>query len=387
MAFDSPADDLFRLLVGAAPAPMIMTSGDGTIQFVNAEIECIFGYPAQELVGRSIDVLVPQRLRKNHEALRQSFLAHPIKRPMSAGRDLTATRRDGSEFPVEIGLAPIETRSGLVVLVIVLDITARKENENSSETRAAEGEARLQKLYADRLSIIENMAIAVSHDINQPLSAIGAYLAAARRLLQKKPKLRPASVDDALDRASEQVLRAGQIMSHMRRFVMHGESDKTLQSIHDVIRNACEFTDAVAKITNVNVTLQLNAEADHVIADRVQIQQVLINLKRNAIEAMQASERRELFVSTSLIDGSMIRTDIADTGPGLSLELENNLFEPFTTSKTHGLGVGLSISRSIIEEHHGRLWVEPNPGGGMVFSFVLPLAEAEIERLTDEMAQ
>jgi two-component system sensor kinase FixL len=190
-----------------------------------------------------------------------------------------------------------------------------------------------------------------------------------------------------LDRASEQVLRAGQIMSDLRRFVMHGESDKTLQSLHDVIANACEFTDAVARITNVKVTLQLNAEVDQVVADRVQIQQVLVNLKRNAIEAMQASERRELFVSTSLIDGGMIRTDIADTGPGLPLELENNLFEPFTTSKAHALGVGLSISRSIIEEHHGRLWVESNSGGGMVFSFVLPLADAETERLTDEMAQ
>jgi PAS domain S-box-containing protein len=179
MAFDSPADDLFRLLVEAAPVAMIMTSGDGAIQFVNAEIERMFGYADQELIGRSIDILVPQRLRKNHEAWRQSFLAYPIKRPMSAGRDLTARRRDGSEFPVEIGLAPIETRSGLAVLVIVLDITARKEIENSSEARAAEGEARLQKLNADRLSIIENMALAVSHDINQPLSAIGKARAAA----------------------------------------------------------------------------------------------------------------------------------------------------------------------------------------------------------------
>ena len=381
---DSLADDLFRLLVESMPAAMIMADGDGTIQFANADIESMFGYADQELVGKSIDVLVPQRFRNNHEAFRQHFFANPIKRPMGSGRDLTATRCDGSEFHVEIGLAPVETVNGRFALVIVLDTSARKERENSSEARAAEGEARAQKLNADRLTIMGNMAIGVSHHINQPLSAIGAYLASARRLLKKKPELHPVGIKEVLDSAAEQVFRAGQIMSQLRGFLMHGESDKTVQSLHDLIGSACALTDAVAKNKSVRVTLQLNAEADRVVADRVQIQQALINLKRNALEAMQASKRRELLISTSLIDGGMIRTDIADTGAGLPLELRDNLFEPFTTTKTQGLGVGLSISQSIIEAHHGRLWVESNPEGGTIFSFTLPLAGQKIEPLTDE---
>jgi two-component system sensor kinase FixL len=385
-ALDSPADDLFRLLVESVPAAMIMTDGDGAIQFVNADTESMFGYADQELVGKSIDMLVPQRFRKNHEALRQHFFAHPIKRPMGVGRNLTAIRRDGREFQVEIGLAPIETASGRFALVVVLDASARKERENSSEARAAEGEARVQKLNADRLTIMGNMAIGVSHHINQPLSAIGAYLASARRLLKKKPELHPVGIKEVLDSAAEQVLRAGQIMSQLRGFLTHGESDKTLQSLHDLIGNACALTDAVAKNKSVRVTLQLNAEADRVVADRVQIQQALINLKCNALEAMQASERRELLISTSVIDGGMIRTDIMDTGPGLPRELRDNLFELFTTTKTQGLGLGLSISQSIVEAHHGRLWVESNPEGGTVFSFTLPLAGEKIEPPRDEGA-
>ena len=127
----------------------------------------------------------------------------------------------------------------------------------------------------------------------------------------------------------------------------------------------------------VKTTVRLNAESDRVIANRVQIQQVVVNLKRNAIEAMQECERREMLVQTSLVDGNMIRTDVVDTGPGLAEPIKKNLFEPFMSTKTHGLGVGLSISRSIIEAHHGKLWAEPNPGGGTIFSFVLPLADAE----------
>ena len=183
MVFEGPPDKLFRLLIKSAPAAMIMTSADGIIQFVNSEIECIFGYLDQELVGKSIEIIVPQHLRNSHEALRQSFLAHPVKRPMGAGRDLTATRRDGSEFPVEIGLAPIETANGLLILVVVLDITARKEKENSSEARAIEGEARVQKLYAERLSNLGNILAGMANALSQPLSAVAAYLTTVRRLL------------------------------------------------------------------------------------------------------------------------------------------------------------------------------------------------------------
>ena len=236
-------------------------------------------------------------------------------------------------------------------------------------------ETRMRELHGDRLKLIENMAAGLAHELNQPLSAINAYLNIARRLLKSEQEL--AKVDEVLDLASRQVTRAAEIISNLRDFIAHGETDKTLQNLNDVVRTACEFTDAMAKEHQIKTTLRLNAESDRVIANRVQIQQVVVNLKRNAIEAMQECERREMLVQTSLVDGNMIRTDVVDTGPGLAEPIKKNLFEPFMSTKTHGLGVGLSISRSIIEAHHGKLWAEPNPGGGTIFSFVLPLADAE----------
>ncbi|MGZ9409106.1 MAG: sensor histidine kinase, partial [Methylocystis sp.] len=147
------------------------------------------------------------------------------------------------------------------------------------------------------------------------------------------------------------------------------------QNLNAVIRTACEFTDALAKEHHVQTAIDLEASPDTVVINKVQIQQDVVNLKRNAVEAMQNCERREMRVSTRLIEGNLIRADVTDTGPGLPEEIKDRLFEQFTTTKPHGLGVGLSISRSIIEAHNGKIWAEPNPGGGTIFSFVLPLED------------
>ena len=168
-----------------------------------------------------------------------------------------------------------------------------------------------------------------------------------------------------------------EILDNLRQFIARGEAVKSVQNLNEVVQTACEFTDAFAEEHNVKTIVHLDAKPDHVLANRVQIQQVVVNLKRNAIEAMQGCDKREMTVSTRLVDGNMIRTDVADTGLGLAEAIKKRLFEPFTTTKPHGSGVGLSISRSIIEAHSGKLWAEPNPGGGTVFSFVLPLAERQ----------
>jgi two-component system sensor kinase FixL len=185
-----------------------------------------------------------------------------------------------------------------------------------------------------------------------------------------------------LDKASTQVFRVSEIVDSLRQFIARGETIKTPHHLNEVVRTACEFTDSIAKESGVATAVNLDAEDDLVLINRVQIQQVIVNLKRNAIEAMENCERRELIVSTHAIDGKEIQVDIADTGPGVSEAIKARLFEQFTTTKPHGLGVGLSISRSIINAHHGRLWAEPNPGGGTIFSFVLPVV-AQPQKLTE----
>lgn len=255
------------------------------------------------------------------------------------------------------------------------DVTERKR----IEAALIDKEARMQKLHAERLSAVGELATGLAHELNQPLSATTIYLKAARRLLQMPPELRPANVEDTLDNASTQIIRAGQIIGHLREFVTRGEPDKTIQSLHDLINEANELVMVEAKQTNIQVVFQLNAGDDRILADRVQIKQVVVNLMRNAKDAMSASKRRKMIVSTSPIGKTMIKVDVADTGSGLAEETRASLFEPFTTTKANGMGVGLSIARSIVEAHYGKIWAGPNRDGGATFSFTLPLTAMETE--------
>ena len=238
----------------------------------------------------------------------------------------------------------------------------------------------MQRLHADRLNAMGGMATALAHEINQPLSAIMTYLAAAQRSLKAPPELRPENVEDTLAKAAAQAFRAATILKHMRQFVSRGEPDKTVHHLHDLIADACELTTAIAKAISAQTVLKLDAKDDRVLADKIQIQQVIVNLKRNAIEAMSATTKRQLTISTSLTGDGMIRTDIADTGAGFMEDGKKHLFEPFTSNKAHGMGVGLTISRSIVEAHYGELWEEPNPDGGAILSFTLPLADCDEAR-------
>ena len=238
---------------------------------------------------------------------------------------------------------------------------------------------RMKKLQASGLNAMGGMATGLAHELNQPLTASACYLLTAQRLLEMAPELRPASVSETLDSAAAQIMRAAGIVRQLREFIMRGEPEKGFAKLHDLIREASEITSANMSEANVKLSLQLGANVDRVLVDSVQIKQVLVNLISNAIEAMNASVQHELTISTSLMHDRAIRIDVVDTGVGFSEGVKENLFEPFATSKEDGMGLGLSISRSIVEAHDGKMWAESNPGGGAVFSFVLPLMNADHE--------
>ena len=237
---------------------------------------------------------------------------------------------------------------------------------------------RMRKLQASGLNAMGGMATGLAHELNQPLTASACYLLTAQRLLEMPQELRPASVESTLDGAAKQIMRAAGIVRQLREFIMRGEPERAFANLHDLIREASQATTTNMSEANVKLSLQLGANVDRVFVDGVQIKQVLVNLISNAIEAMKASAERELTISTSLIHDT-IRIDVVDTGVGFSEIVKENLFEPFATSKAGGMGIGLSISRSIVEAHDGKIWAESNPGGGAVLSFVLPLANAENE--------
>jgi len=235
-------------------------------------------------------------------------------------------------------------------------------------------EQSIERLFAERLKAMQAMAAGLAHEINQPLAAIVMYLEALRRQAAAKPDARPASLETLLDKVIGQSLQAGRIIHNLREFISQNEPNTTIFSLHDLIRETVDQFKAVAQSDAPLLTLALNAENDRAVADRTQINQVLVNLMKNGQEAMEGSSQRELTIRTSRIEDDMVRIDVADTGAGLDSAVQSRLFEPFLSTKMRGMGIGLPISRKIIEAHSGKLWASPNPCGGAVFSFTLPLA-------------
>ncbi|MBY6240906.1 PAS domain S-box protein [Methylosinus sp. Sm6] len=350
-----------RALVESAVDGIATLDESGVILSLNSAALQMFGYEASEAIGRPLDLFVPQACDPGR------LLAEwpPTKDAGAPGAgELMGRRKDGGAFPLELTIGEAPFDGGRLFIGFLRDLTERRR-----------AEAQMRKLRVDRFDLMAQVAAGVAHEINQPLSAIAAYLGTARRLLQRGPAQDPArDLDRILERAIAQVMRSAQIIGQLRGVVAAAEPDKTLQSLHVIIEEARGYAALEPMAAKVAVTVELAAANDRVIVDRGQMRQVLINLERNAVEAMQGADKRELVISTRLVDGGMIRTDIADTGAGLSEEITSLLFEPFVTTKTYGLGVGLAVSRAIVEAHYGRLWAEANPGGGAILSFTLPLA-------------
>jgi len=370
------AERRFRLVVEAAPNAMVMVNRAGEIVMVNTQAERVFGYSRAELLGQLVERLVPERFRGRHPGMRASFFADPRPRPMGAGRDLFGLKRDGSEFPIEIGLNPIETEEGMMVLSAIVDITERK----TAEAALKQSQSRLQELHAEllhvsRLSAMGQMAAMVAHELNQPLTAISNYMEAVAALLDRGGELPIPRLRGAVVRAGEQAVRAGQIIQQLRGFVSRGDSEKRIEAVMPLVKEAAELTLLGTKQKGISIRVEDDSAHAIIVADKIQIQQVLLNLLRNAAEAVADQEHRDIALLTEVRDDTA-QISVVDNGPGLPDEVQAKLFQPFVSTKKTGMGLGLSICHTIIAAHDGRLWAEPNPEGGTIFRLTLPTASA-----------
>lgn len=355
-----------RSIFDTAPEAMIVINDTGLIQSYGASAEKMFGWRPGEVLGRNISMLMPEPFRTQHDGYLQRYLATGEKRIIGIGRIVVGERKDGSTFPMELAVGEVRSGSARVFTGFVRDLT-----------EAQESEARLRDLQAEvvhisRLSAMGEMASALAHELNQPLSAIANYLNGARRLLDKAPE-KDARIDDAMEKAADQALRAGDIIRRLRNFLSRGEGERSNESLAKLVHEACHLALLGAREADIEVNYAIDPHRDRVMVDRIQIQQVIVNLVRNAVDAMHDQPRRVLSVSTSVGDDTATVT-IADTGPGLDPVAAEKLFQPFVTTKASGMGVGLSISRTIVEAHGGRIWTEQASGHGAVFHFTVPLA-------------
>jgi two-component system, LuxR family, sensor kinase FixL len=309
--------------------------------------------------------LMPSPYRENHDDYMRRYLRTGERRIIGIGRLVVGERKDGSTFPMELAVGEMRSDDRHFFTGFIRDITQRQ----ASEARLQELQSEL--VHMSRLTAMGQMASALAHELNQPLLAIVGYMKGSRRLLESGAEDRAGLLRDALDKAGDQALRAGQIIRRLREFVGRGDSERRIESVKKLIEEASALALVGTKDQGIRVRFQFDPAIDLVLVDKVQIQQVLLNLLRNAVEAMEASQRRELVVSTAAHDDDMIAISVSDTGSGIAPEMASQLFQPFITSKAHGMGVGLSICRTIVEAHGGRITVAPNPAGGTVFRFTL----------------
>ncbi|MBO0736973.1 MAG: PAS domain S-box protein [Alphaproteobacteria bacterium] len=371
-------EERFRLVVEAAPNAMVMINQAGEIVMVNAQTEQVFGYSRAELLGRPVEMLVPERFRQHHPGLREAFFTDLRARPMGAGRDLYGRRKDGSEFPVEIGLNPIETDEGTMVLSAIIDISERKASEAAlrrSQIRLQELQSEL--LHVSRLTAMGQVTAMVAHELNQPLTAISNYMEAIAHFLGRGGDLPLGTLSDAVERAGGQALRAGQIIRRLGEFVSRGESKKQIETLSLLVKESTELVLPGTRHQGISIRVHDLAESA-VVVDKIQIQQVLLNLLRNAVEAVADQELRVITLLTEQ-QQDMVQISVVDNGPGLADEVKSRLFEPFVSTKKTGMGIGLSICQTIVAAHNGRLWSEDNPEGGTIFRFTLPKAPADAQ--------
>jgi two-component system, LuxR family, sensor kinase FixL len=358
-------------ILDTIPDAMVVIDEQGIIRSFSTAAQRLFGYIPAEAVGRNVNMLMPSPYREGHDGYLKRYLRTGERRIIGIGRVVVGERKDGSTFPMELAVGEMNSSNKRFFTGFIRDLTERQETES-----------RLQELQAElthisRLTAMGEMASTLAHELNQPLSAIANYLKGSERLLEGKTDDLSQQLRGALDKATDQALRAGQIIRRLRNFVARGDAERRVESVTKLIEEASALALVGAKEQGVRVRYQFDPAIDVVIVDKVQVQQVLLNLLRNAVEAMEGSQRRELTIFTSKADDDMVMLGIADTGCGIAEDIGSQLFQPFVTTKRHGMGVGLSISRTIIEAHGGRIWVEPNPQGGTVFRFTLRSAGDE----------
>lgn len=365
------ANSILKSILTTIPDAMVVINEAGLVSSFSSTAEKMFGYEQKEIIGQNVKILMPEPYRAAHDGYIERYLETDEKRIIGIGRTVVGCRKDGTTFPLQLEVGEAKIGEERYFTGFIIDLTEKKQTE-----------AELQSLqedlaHASRLSAVGTLASSLAHEINQPLTAIANYLSAARDMMDGDLSDNREFFREALEESVSESLRAGTIVRRLREFVSRGEINRRVLSIAQVVEDATVLGMIGAQERGVQFSIDIAPDTNHVFVDRVQIQQVMVNLMRNAIEAMADSAEKKLHIGVTSLDEERVEIAVSDSGTGIDQELGERIFDPFASTKGDGMGLGLSICRTIIESHDGTIRAEPNPGGGTIFRITLEKAEQE----------
>ena len=364
--------DELQALLDACVDAVVIIDHRGIIATFNVAACRLFGYRAEEIIGRNVQQLMPEPDRSRHGQYIDQYLQSGQARVIGVGREVTARRRDGSEFPAALAIGRIAGREPARFVGFLHDLSERKlQEQQRRDAQEAVREARERLTHLARLSTMGEMSNGLAHEINQPLAAITMFAQAAERFAGL-PEPDMAEVRSALRQISAQSLRAGEIIKRLRALVRHRQPREELVDLNAAVRELAVLVASDARVNNVRLSIELTENLPPVLGDTIQLQQVMLNLVRNAIEAVQADGSERLVILRTTPSATGVEMNVSDLGPGLDPAIRARLFEPYATTKPEGTGLGLAISRSIIKSHGGLLDWRPNQPRGCCFYFNLP---------------
>lgn len=361
-----------RSILETVPDAMVVIDEKGQIQSFSRAAEVLFGREARDTIGEDVSILMPSPHREAHQGYIDRYLDTGEARIIGTGRVVVGLRQDGSTFPMELSVGEMRSGEARYFTGFVRDLTERE----AAEARLRQLQSEL--VHVSRLSAMGEMASTLAHELNQPLSAVTNYIRGCRRLLGSD-RSDPARLAEALDKAGDQALRAGEIIRRLREFVSRGDSLREAIAVTTLIEETVQLAMLGAQERGVQVVTDIEPGLPLVLVDRIQIEQVVLNLVRNAAEAMIEADSAEKTVEIKAcrISDEAVELEVSDHGPGLAPEVLAKLFTPFVTTKKNGMGVGLSISRTILAAHGSSIAADSKPGQGTTFRFTLPAFRSE----------
>ena len=359
--------DKLRRVVDAALDGMVVIDSAGTVLLYNAACERLFGYSAGEVLGNNVNLLMTPRDRRNHDTYIRNYLRTGRAKVIGKGRDVTGRRKDGATFPIRLSVGELRDDADAPLFVGTLhDLT------ETLGARARIEELRSELMRVARANIVGEMGSALAHELTQPLSAIVGFVEASAALLDQDGGEVPGKVREYMEQAVAQSLRAGDVVRLLREFTARGETERSVNDINVVVEETFRLATLGTAADGIDVKLDLAADLPPVLIDQVQIQQVVLNLVRNSIDALSDSEAPAITLET-VAGRERVEVVVRDNGPGISPDVRERVFEPFVSTKPDGIGIGLSICRTIIEAHGGRIEVEAGTECGAAFRFSVPV--------------